>query len=68
MKEEIEEMNREVETCTKCRLCETRKNALHGEGNIDSKLMIVAQAPGENEDREGKMFIGPSGKKLHELF
>lgn len=68
MKKEIEEMNRKVKSCRKCRLCETRKNALHGEGNVDSKLMIVAQAPGENEDREGKMFIGPSGKKLHELF
>jgi uracil-DNA glycosylase len=31
MKEEIEEINREIKRCRKCRLCETRKNALHGE-------------------------------------
>jgi DNA polymerase len=29
--------------------------------------MLIAQAPGENEDREGRMFIGPSGKVLNEL-
>lgn len=46
---------------------ETRKNTLCGEGGLDSKLMLVAQAPGETEDREGRMFIGPSGKKLDEL-
>lgn len=42
-------------------------NALCGEGNLNAKLMLVAQAPGENEDREGVMFIGPSGKVLDEL-
>ncbi len=33
-----------------------------------SKLMIIAQAPGFTEDKKGKMFVGPSGKKLDELF
>lgn len=42
-------------------------HALPGEGNISSRLMMVAQAPGYTEDKEGKMFIGPSGKKLDEL-
>jgi len=63
----IHKLNDEIRSCRKCRLCDTRIHALCGEGNLKSKLMIIAQAPGENEDREGKMFIGPSGKVLDEL-
>lgn len=65
---EIEKFNKEIKKCSRCRLSETRTGALCGEGNINAKLMLIAQAPGENEDREGKMFIGPSGKVLDELF
>ena len=61
------DLNEEIRKCDKCRLSETRINALCGEGNLDAKLMLIAQAPGENEDREGRMFIGPSGKVLDEL-
>jgi uracil-DNA glycosylase family 4 len=61
-------LNREIRKCRKCRLWTTRTHALPGEGNISSKLVLVAQAPGYNEDREGRMFIGPSGKKLDEMF
>ena len=64
---QIDELNREIKRCIKCRLSETRINALCGEGNLNAKLMLIAQAPGENENREGKMFIGPSGKVLDEL-
>ena len=60
-------MNKEIKKCRKCRLWKSRKNTLSGEGNPRSRLMLIAQAPGEKEDRKGKMFIGPSGKKLDEL-
>jgi len=63
----IEDLNSDIQKCRKCRLSETRQNVLCGEGNVNAKLMLIAQAPGENEDREGKMFIGPSGKVLDEL-
>ena len=63
----IEDLNRNVKNCTKCRLSETRINALCGEGNLNAKLMLVAQAPGIKEDEEGRMFIGPSGKVLDNL-
>ena len=63
----IEALNREIRACEKCRLCETRTHALPGEGNVSAKLVMIAQAPGYNEDREGRMFIGPSGKKLDML-
>jgi len=67
MELEIEELRRKIKRCTKCRLSETRIHALCGEGNPDAKLMLIAQAPGVEEDKEGRMFIGPSGKVLDKL-
>jgi len=67
MKSEIEKLNNSIRECRKCRLSETRINALCGEGSLSARLMLIAQAPGENEDREGRMFIGPSGRVLDEL-
>ena len=64
---EIKRLNEEIRACNKCRLSETRINALPGEGDLNARLMLIAQAPGENEDQEGIMFIGPSGKVLDEL-
>lgn len=64
---EIEKLNQKIKECRKCRLSETRSNALCGEGDINSRVILIAQAPGEKEDRDGKMFIGPSGKVLDEL-
>jgi len=61
------ELNEKIKNCSECGLSGTRKNALCGEGDKRANLMIVAQAPGENEDREGRMFIGPSGRVLDEL-
>jgi DNA polymerase len=63
----IKDVNAEIKRCSRCRLSETRIHALCGEGNLSAKLMLIAQAPGENEDRSGTMFIGPSGKVLDEL-
>ena len=62
-----ENLDKEIRECKKCRLAETRINAICGEGNPHAELMLIAQAPGETEDREGRMFIGPSGKVLDDL-
>ncbi|HHF59129.1 MAG TPA: uracil-DNA glycosylase, partial [Thermoplasmatales archaeon] len=61
-RKKIENLNIEIRNCRRCRLSQTRTNVVLGEGDISSRIMIVAQAPGENEDKEGRMFIGPSGK------
>ncbi len=63
----IDELNKMIKECKKCRLSETRTNAICGEGNLNAEIMLIAQAPGEKEDKEGKMFVGPSGKVLDEL-
>jgi len=64
---QIDELNKRIRGCKNCRLSETRTNALCGEGNLNAKIMLIAHAPGEEEDKEGRMFIGPSGKVLDEL-
>ena len=63
----IQNLNDEIKKCKKCRLAKTRTNVLYGEGHLHAELMLIAQAPGDNENREGGMFIGPSGKVLDEL-
>jgi uracil-DNA glycosylase family 4 len=63
----IDVLNAAIRACKKCRLFESRTNALCGEGNPRARLMLIALSPGVNEDREGRMFIGPSGKVLDEL-
>jgi len=63
----IHALNKEIRCCNKCRLAKTRKNAVCGEGDLSAQILCVVQAPGENEDREGRMFIGPSGIVLNEM-
>ena len=63
----IEEINKRIVNCEKCRLSETRKHTIIGEGDPDSRIMIIAKAPGEKEDEQGKMFVGPSGEVLFDL-
>ena len=63
----IDELNKQIKACYKCRLAESRLNVLCGEGNMQARVMLVAQAPGEAEDRDGRMFIVPSGRVLDDL-
>ena len=64
---DIDKLNKEIKECRKCRLWETRTNALCGEGTLDGGIFLIAQAPGEKEDKAARMFVGPSGKVLDEL-
>jgi len=58
----------EVAVCVKCSLWKTRKNAVPGEGNPESQIMFVGEAPGYWEDVKGKPFVGDAGKFLDSLF
>jgi DNA polymerase len=60
-------LRREVESCTRCRLHETRTQAVFGEGDPCARLMFVGEAPGYNEDKQGRPFVGAAGKLLEEL-
>ena len=63
----ISNVSQEVIVCRKCRLCGSRKNAVPGEGSERTKVMFVGEAPGEQEDIQGRPFVGSAGKLLTEL-
>lgn len=56
-----------VRSCTRCALSRTRTCAVPGEGPIDAEIMCIGEAPGANEDREGRPFVGAAGQFLSEL-
>lgn len=53
--------------CPRCRLAETRRNVVFGEGNASAELMVVGEAPGADEDRQGRPFVGRAGQFLDQL-
>ena len=63
----LAEIREEVSTCKACSLCEGRTNVVFGEGNPHARVLIVGEAPGKNEDLQGKPFVGAAGKFLDEL-
>ena len=50
--------------CQRCRLCEHRTNVVPGEGNPNARLMFIGEGPGQEEDRQGRPFVGRSGELL----
>jgi DNA polymerase len=63
----LEAVAAEVRTCTRCRLASGRTNAVPGEGSPDTEVVLVGEAPGFNEDRLGRPFIGRAGDLLVKL-
>lgn len=63
----LEEIRAQVEQCHACSLCEGRTNVVFGEGDPHARVLIVGEAPGKNEDLQGKPFVGAAGKFLDEL-
>lgn len=56
-----------VGDCKRCsRLVDSRSQIVNGVGPTDSDLVLVGEAPGENEDKNGEPFVGKSGKLLNE--
>lgn len=63
----LEAVAAEIAVCSRCRLSETRKKAVPGEGNVKSQVMLIGEGPGRNEDVEGRPFVGQAGKFLDTL-
>ncbi len=63
----LEAIATEVRTCTRCRLAAGRTNAVPGEGSPDTEVVLIGEAPGFNEDRLGRPFIGRAGDLLVKL-
>jgi DNA polymerase len=47
-----------------CPLRKTATNLVFGDGNPDARILFIGEAPGAEEDRQGKPFVGPSGRLL----
>ncbi len=58
-------LNKEICTCTLCRLSESRTNAVPGEGPVPCPIMLIGEAPGEKEDQQGRPFVGRAGTVLN---
>ncbi|WP_024303807.1 uracil-DNA glycosylase family protein [Pseudogulbenkiania sp. MAI-1] len=61
------ELEKAVANCTGCRLCETRTQTVFGRGNPQARWLIIGEAPGEQEDRQGKPFVGRAGQLLDNM-
>lgn len=62
--ESLNDISKEIVKCTLCELCLKRTNAVPGEGNEKADIVVIGEAPGKNEDLQGRPFIGMSGKFL----
>lgn len=63
----LQQIANEVRACTACRLHQSATRAVPGEGPADAKVMFIGEAPGFNEDRQGRPFVGAAGQFLEEL-
>ncbi|MCX8180834.1 MAG: type-4 uracil-DNA glycosylase [Thermofilaceae archaeon] len=63
----LEAIAKEVMSCTKCQLHKTRTNAVPGEGNPCARVMLIGEAPGYNEDIQGRPFVGSAGNLLNQM-
>jgi len=65
--ETLDDIMKAVQDCQKCSLCKTRTNIVFGSGNENANLVFVGEAPGADEDKQGKPFVGKAGQKLTQI-
>lgn len=66
-RQRLAELEREVRACTRCKLCETRTNAVPGEGALDPPILFIGEGPGADEDASGRPFVGKAGQLLDKM-
>jgi DNA polymerase len=65
--EQWQALQAEVQNCGLCGLCNTRTQTVFGTGNQQAEWMIIGEAPGEQEDKQGQPFVGAAGQLLTEM-
>jgi uracil-DNA glycosylase len=63
----ITELGEHCNQCHRCGLGDTRTHAVVGRGNLNAPILIVGEAPGQNEDEQGLPFVGKSGQLLEKI-
>ena len=65
--EELKKIAEQVDQCRKCDLGSLRTNTVPGEGNSNARIMFVGEAPGADEDAQGRPFVGRAGRLLDKI-
>ena len=65
--QKLEKLKNSIQLIKNCNLKKNANNIVFGDGNINSKIMIIGEGPGANEDAEGKPFVGRAGKLLDKM-
>ncbi len=63
----LDELAAQIKVCTRCPLWESRTHAVPGDGKYTSKVMIIGEAPGREEDESGHPFVGSAGRFLNHV-
>ncbi len=66
-RETLEEIQADLNECRRCPLCSGRKTVVFGEGNPQARLVLVGEAPGREEDLQGRPFVGEAGRLLERI-
>ena len=65
--QKLEKLKKKIQSIKNCDLKKNATNLVFSDGNVNSKLMIIGEGPGANEDAEGKPFVGRAGKLLNKM-
>ena len=65
--EKLNKLKKKIQLIRNCDLKKNATNIVFGDGNINSKIMIIGEGPGAQEDAEGKPFVGRAGKLLEKM-
>ena len=63
----LDELNAQIAICVKCDIARLRTRTVPGEGNPKAEIMFIGEAPGFNEDQQGRPFVGQAGQFLDHL-
>ena len=63
----LQDLREHIGDCTRCKLCKGRRKLVFGEGFSGARLVFVGEAPGREEDIEGRPFVGEAGRLLTKI-
>lgn len=63
----LEQIARDLTDCSRCKLCQKRTHIVFGEGNPHAQLVFIGEGPGEQEDLQGRPFVGKAGQLLDRM-
>ncbi|NJK39467.1 MAG: uracil-DNA glycosylase [Oscillatoriales cyanobacterium RM2_1_1] len=63
----VEEITHHCNQCHRCELGKNRTHAVIGRGHLNAPILVIGEAPGQNEDEQGLPFVGRSGQLLDKI-